>query len=192
MSEIELIPERLLRHATTLFAQHGFDATSVQDIVDAANVTKGAFYYYFASKDDLLYHIHERVVSYETAHAEAILAQGMPPKETLRALIVDGIESIGLFREEVTVSLREMHRLQPDYFDKIKGIRSRYQIFFETVIRQGQETGVFRRDISARLAVLALLGMSNWMYTWYRPNESMTSHDIGETFATLLLTGLEA
>ena len=54
MSQIELVPERLLRHAIILFAQRGFDATSVQDIVDAANVTKGAFYYYFTSKDDLL------------------------------------------------------------------------------------------------------------------------------------------
>jgi AcrR family transcriptional regulator len=192
MSQIELVPERLLRHAIILFAQRGFDATSVQDIVDAANVTKGAFYYYFTSKDDLLYHIHDQVVSYEMTHAETILGQGMPPWDTLQALIVDGVESIGLFREEVTVSLREMHRLQPEYFEKIKTVRAKYQAIFETVIRQGQEAGVFRTDIPANIATLALLGMSNWMYTWFRANESLTSGEIGELFAKLFLTGLKA
>ena len=48
------MPERLLRAATTLFAEHGFDGTSVQEIVEAAGVTKGAMYHYFASKEDLL------------------------------------------------------------------------------------------------------------------------------------------
>ncbi|MDA8193418.1 MAG: TetR/AcrR family transcriptional regulator [Thermaerobacter sp.] len=190
MPELEPIPERLLRRATELFAGKGFDATSVQDIVDAAELTKGAFYYYFSSKDDLLYRIHERVVSYESEHAERIVARGMPPLETLRALIIDGVESIGLFREEVTVTLREMHRLQPDYYAKITEIRGRYQNYIETIIRQGQDSAVFRKDIPARMATLALLGMCNWMYTWFRPDGPLSPEEIGEAFAALVLQGL--
>ena len=47
------VKERLLNVATRLFARHGFESTSVQDIVDAAGVTKGAMYHYYGSKDDL-------------------------------------------------------------------------------------------------------------------------------------------
>ena len=49
--------ERIIAAAVTLFAERGFDATAVQQIVDRAEVTKGALYHYFDSKDELLYEI---------------------------------------------------------------------------------------------------------------------------------------
>lgn len=186
----ESLRERILGHAIKLFARKGFDATSLQDIADAAGVTKGALYYYYASKDDLLFRIHERVVSYETTHAEEILARGMDPDSTLQALIVDGVTSIGLFHEEVTVTLREMHRLQPEYFAKISAIREKYQTVFERVITQGQNQGLFRLDIPPRMATLALLGMSNWMFAWFKPEGSVTPTEIGQMFSLIFLQGM--
>ncbi len=50
--------ERIIRAGTALFAEQGFDVTSVQAVVEAAGVTKGALYYYLSSKDDLLHAIH--------------------------------------------------------------------------------------------------------------------------------------
>ena len=60
------LPERLLAVATRLFAEKGFEGTSVQEIVAAAGVTKGAMYHYFASKDDLLYEIYHRLLVMQT------------------------------------------------------------------------------------------------------------------------------
>ena len=54
------IPERLMRVSVELFARNGYAQTSVQQIVDAAGVTKGALYHYFDSKDDLLFDIYDR------------------------------------------------------------------------------------------------------------------------------------
>ena len=56
------VPERLVQVASRLFADRGFEGTSVQEIVEAASVTKGAMYHYFGSKDDLLYEIYGRVL----------------------------------------------------------------------------------------------------------------------------------
>ncbi len=56
------VPQRLLAVATRLFAERGYDRTSVQEIVEAAGVTKGALYHYFGSKDDLLHEVYARML----------------------------------------------------------------------------------------------------------------------------------
>jgi TetR/AcrR family transcriptional regulator, cholesterol catabolism regulator len=183
--------ELLLQQATHLFATRGYDATSVQDVVDVADATKGAFYYHFESKDDLLYEIHEKFISYELEHAEEILQKGLSPRETLRLLIINLVESIVLFQPEVTVFFRDMHRLSPGKFEAIKKARDRYESYFRGVIAQGQEASVFRTDISAKIQTLALFGMCNWMYKWYRSGGPESPRQIGKDLASLLVSGIE-
>ena len=64
------VPERLVDAATRLFADRGFDRVAVQEIVDAAGVTKGAMYHYFGSKDDLLHEIYARVLRMQIERLE--------------------------------------------------------------------------------------------------------------------------
>lgn len=188
---MESMRELLLRQATHLFATKGYDATSVQDIVDVADATKGAFYYYFESKDYLLYEIHQRFITYELEHAKKIMAQQFPPRETLRALIINLVESIALFQPEVTVFFRDMHRLPPEKFATVKAERDSYESYFTGVFEMGQDEGVFRNDISAKLQTLAVFGMCNWMYKWYRSAGPESPRQIGKEFAQLLLSGIE-
>ena len=54
--------EEITRHSVKLFQQKGFSETSIQDIVDSLGVTKGTFYYYFKSKEQLLMEIHSRYI----------------------------------------------------------------------------------------------------------------------------------
>src|SRR5258708_8239790 len=77
------VKERLLNVATRLFARHGFEGTSVQDIVDAAGVTKGAMYHYYGSKDDLLYEVYHQVLTMQTSQLEQIAAGPRSPEERL-------------------------------------------------------------------------------------------------------------
>lgn len=182
----------LLREAARLFAAKGFDATSVQDVVDAGEVTKGAFYYHFESKDELLHEIHQRFITYELEQAEVILSRGLSPRETLHALVVSLVESIALFQPEVTIFFREMHRLSPGKFEEIRTQRDRYERMFRSVIEKGQEIGAFRRDISPTLQTLALFGMCNWTYIWYRQQGEWTPQDVGGILASIFLAGVDA
>ncbi|CAM5504407.1 hypothetical protein SHIRM173S_11601 [Streptomyces hirsutus] len=65
------VPQRLLAAATRLFAEQGYDRTSVQEIVEAAGVTKGALYHYFGSKDDLLHEVYARVLRVQQERLDA-------------------------------------------------------------------------------------------------------------------------
>jgi TetR/AcrR family transcriptional regulator, cholesterol catabolism regulator len=181
----------LLQQATHLFATKGYDATSIQDVVDLADATKGAFYYHFDSKDDLLFEIHHKFITYELEHAEQIVNQDAPARETLRALIINLVESIVLFQPEVTIFFRDMHRLSPEKYQTIKAVRDRYEAYFRRVIEQGQAEGEFRTDVSPKIQTLALFGMCNWTYKWYRGGGPESSRQIGKDLAALLLGGMD-
>ena len=85
--------ERIIAAAVTLFAERGFDGTAVQQIVDRAEVTKGALYHYFDSKDELLYEIYRSLIGVQNADLDAIVDRGLPAAETVRAILVDVVST---------------------------------------------------------------------------------------------------
>src|SRR5437588_8340975 len=81
--------ERIIASAVALFAEQGFDATTVQQVVDRAEVTKGALYHYFDSKDDLLFEIYHSLIGVQNADLDEIVARELGAAETLRAILVN-------------------------------------------------------------------------------------------------------
>jgi AcrR family transcriptional regulator len=167
-AEPSSVTSRILAEATRLFAEKGFLGTSVQEIVDAANVTKGALYYYYSSKDDLLYEIYHRVIQKELATLDRVLAMQLSPADTVDALITDVMITTAAHRDDVTIFLREMHRLSPEKLAAVRKDRRRYHVAFRGVIEKGQRDGTFRSDISAELVVIGFFGLVHHYYTWYR------------------------
>jgi AcrR family transcriptional regulator len=167
-AEPSSVTVRILAEATRLFAEKGFLGTSVQEIVDAANVTKGALYYYYSSKDDLLYEIYHRVIEKELATLDRVMAMNLSPYDTVDALITDVMLTTAAYRDDVTIFLREMHRLSPEKLKAVRSDRRRYHVAFRGVIERGQKTGEFRSDISAELVAIGFFGLVHHYYTWYR------------------------
>lgn len=181
---------QLVRAGTVLFAERGFDRASVQAIVEAVGVTKGAFYHYFAAKEDLLYEIHNEIVSTELSDAERILAQNLDPDECLWLLIVDLIESIARFQAGVTVFFRDMHRLPPDKWRLVQEARRAYSQVYLRVVTRGQLEGYFRADMNPKVVTYALLGTCNWFYAWYSPSGTWSAHELGRQLAGVYMNAL--
>jgi len=163
------VSARVLAEATRLFAEKGFLGTSVQEIVDAAHVTKGALYYHYSSKDDLLYEVYHRVIEKELDALERVFALGLGPPETVEALMTDVILTTAAHRDDVTIFLREMHRLSPEKLKAVRADRRRYHVAFRGVIERGQRDGAFRTDVSAELVTIGFFGLVHHYYMWYRP-----------------------
>ncbi|MGW6507380.1 helix-turn-helix domain-containing protein, partial [Streptomyces niveus] len=83
------VPQRLLAAATRLFAEQGYGSTSVQEIVEAAGVTKGALYHYFGSKEDLLQEVYARVLRLQQERLDAFADADEPVERRLRAAAAD-------------------------------------------------------------------------------------------------------
>jgi len=86
--------ERLLESAKTLFSQRGYYATSVEDIVESAGLSKGAFYFYFKSKEELFKSLVEEMHLNIVKRLESFLERDLPLEDAL-------IEHAEVFLEDI-------------------------------------------------------------------------------------------
>ncbi|MEY9966112.1 AcrR family transcriptional regulator [Streptacidiphilus sp. MAP12-16] len=185
------VQERLLTAASRLFAERGFALTSVQEIVERAGVTKGAMYHYYASKDDLLQQVYTRLLAVQSARLAAIADADQPVRARLRAAAADVVVSTLENLDDAMVSWRSMHMLPQQRLAEVRAERRRYHERFRALIEQGQAEGVLRADVSADLAAYQFFGGVHHLGSWYHADGELTPESIGETFADLLLRGLD-
>ncbi|RNL84407.1 TetR/AcrR family transcriptional regulator [Halostreptopolyspora alba] len=184
------VPERLLAAATRLFADRGFERTSVQELVDAAGVTKGAMYHYFASKEDVLFAVFRRVLATQMRNLDAFAAAEGPVAERLRAAAVDVVESTVANLDDMVIYFRSLHVLSYERQDQVREERRVYQDRFRALIEEGQRERVFRSDVPADMVASQYFGAVNHLGMWYRPDGELGGSEIGGYYADLLLAGL--
>jgi AcrR family transcriptional regulator len=184
------VKERLLSVATRLFARHGFESTSVQDIVDAAGVTKGAMYHYYGSKDDLLFEVYHRLLTMQTEHLDEIAAGPGTPEERLRAAAADVVQTSLDNLDDLIVFFRSLHMLPEDKQAQVRAERRRYQDKFRTLVDEGVAAGTFRSDISSDIVVHFFLSVVNQLGSWFKPDGTLSPAQVGDLFTELLIGGL--
>jgi AcrR family transcriptional regulator len=184
------VPERLLAVSVRLFAEQGFEGTSVQEIVAAAGVTKGAMYHYFASKDDLLYEIYHRLLSLQTERLNELADGPGDAADRVRAVAEDVVETTLSSIDEAIVFFRSMHMLPVDKRTQVRAERRRYHERFRALVEEGQREGVFRPDVSADIVTHYFYGAVNQLGTWYHRDGGLSQRQVAEHYADLLLGGL--
>ena len=183
-------PERIVGAAVRLFAAKGFDATTVQEVVEAASVTKGALYHYFGSKDDLLFEIYRALIGRQMADLDRIVAARLDAATTVRRIVVSLVETTAESVDETAVFVREMHRLDADRMASFRSERRRYHETFRSVVEQAQRDGGFSSAVPADTAVLIALGVVNQLPTWYRPDGPKSPTQLGGEIADFVLAAL--
>jgi AcrR family transcriptional regulator len=191
-SAVRPVKERLLRVATRLFARHGFEGTSVQDIVDAAGVTKGAMYHYYGSKDDLLYEVYHQLLTMQTTRLSEIVKGSGTPEERLRAAAVDVVVSSLDHLDDMIVFFRSLHMLPDDRQTQVRAERRAYHDQFRALVEEGMADGTFSSAVPADIVVHYYLSAVNQLGSWFRPDGPLTATQVGEEFTDLLLGGLRS
>ena len=184
----------LVQAGLRLFVQKGYAGTSVQSIVDAAGLTKGAFYHHFDSKDALLLKMHDEFIDYEIERAREVMdVPGLAQDERLRRLIIESlIEPMAIFSEEMTVFLSERRFLPDEMFADVIRRREEYEDFFVKVIDDGMREGVFRKIGPPRIVAFGILGMGASTPAWLDVSGPLSTREIGEVFATMAVDGLRS
>ncbi|WP_433353728.1 TetR/AcrR family transcriptional regulator [Microtetraspora malaysiensis] len=186
----EPVRHRLLAEATRLFAERGFESTSVQEIVTAAGVTKGAMYHYFGSKDDLLQEIYGRVLRLQMERLTEFAEGDGPVADRLHAAAMDVVATTIENLDDSKIFFRSMHQLAPDTRRTVRAERRRYHERFRDLVVEGQRSGVFRDDTPAEMVVDFFFGSVHHLGTWYHPDGALSGAEVGRHFADLLLASL--
>ena len=182
--------DRVLDAAVELFAERGYDATSVAEVVARAGVAKGGFYHHFPSKEALLYEVYGDLITRQLAAMDEILARGTDPATTLRALIDDLVCSTAASASRAMVFWRELHRLDGERTAAYRAARRRYHDAVAELIRRGQREGQFSDAASAETVTFAIFGLINELPLWYRPRGRKRPGQIAGEFADFVLAGL--
>lgn len=179
--------DRVVGVAGELFAERGYRATTLDDVADALGVKKASLYYYIDTKNSLLQAIYDQILRRIADQVLPLADLDLPADERLRRMVESHIEFVTAERSLLSVVFQEEWELPVEMREGIRHTKRHYEGAFEKVVREGQAQGVLRAG-SARLMVLALLGMTNWMYTWYDPGRHDRREIVGE-FVQLLESG---
>jgi AcrR family transcriptional regulator len=178
------------RRAADLIAEHGYDRTSLRDLADSLQISKGTVLHHFGTKDRLLERVHSTYMSKRLAEAELITKAFPTPPARLAGFIYQLMIVQESDRAATVAFAREIVRFATDdLMDDVRRMRTNYGKLLTDVIQDGITSGDFK-PADPRLIALMIFGMCNWSWTWFDPSGRLTPAQIAETFATTLLHGL--
>lgn len=172
--------------ATRLFAERGYNGTSIADISKELGLTTASLYYHVSSKQQLLLRVLAASISQFLERLEAIAGDGVDPKLKLRAAIENHLCFVLSNTNAVAVFLRERRFLDSPYKEQYQSRVERYDQLFTNIIQEGMDQAVIPSG-DATLTRLAILGMINWTVEWYRPEGRLGRDDITEMFSDLII-----
>lgn len=185
------VAEQVMQAALDLFSTQGYTNTSVQQIVAAAGVTKGAMYHYFTSKDDLLFAIYERLLNLQKRRLDEITADGGPAAAVLRAVCEDVIVTSIDFLPEGTVFFRSMHMLTPERLKEVKRRRREYHDQVAELVERGRAEGAFRTDIPVHILIAHFYADVHYLSHWYSPTGPEDKYEVATQLTDLFLRSIE-
>jgi len=184
--------DEVVAAAAHVFAQRGFHATTIDDLIEATGLQRGGLYHYMSSKDDLLGEIHRRLMEPLLAEVERIDVESHDPTTAIRLIGHALAENLRDYNDEMIVFLHEWRRIRdhPEWEEIRRGRRDLEHVI-ERTLRRGVIQGAFEIP-DMRLAVLALLGMFNHAHQWFRPDGRVTADELADAFIDIFLNGIQS
>lgn len=182
------VKEELLSAAANLFAERGYRAVTIDDIADSVGSAKSVIYYYFESKNEILWEIFIRIYDSYFAMISAVLESDLEPRDTLRQMIINHALNVMQRRAWTAIYFRDESELDPEQRKTILARKRKYDAMIEGVYKDGVKAGVFR-EMPTHIVVSGILGMCNWLYTWYRDGGTYAPQEIAECYASMLSDG---
>jgi AcrR family transcriptional regulator len=182
-----LAQSQILTAAADRFRARGYRATTLDEIAAQVGMSKATVYGYFRSKEQLLAAIFHRTMSLFERELTAIRRSGAPPEEQLRRVVRHHVRNVIAERSFLTVFFAEEANLPPQLGRAITRRKARYDRQVRAIVRAAMRGGD-ETAIPAALVVFALLGMSNWVYPWYRPG-GWSPDTVADAFIALLERG---
>jgi len=173
--------------AARVFAQRGYDRTSVQELTDEIGLAAGGLYHYFPSKERLLIRICDQLVDPLLDSASQLLASETEPAQQLRELVRLWVGQVIEYRDNMLVFQQERHIIERgEQFRGIRAARKQFERLVEDTLARVEDA---RPELQweRRIALSALLGMVNYTAQWYRPRGHLSPEEIADGYLELLL-----
>ena len=185
--------ESILRAATQVFARNGYFNSKVADIARQADVADGTVYLYFKSKEEILHSIFDQNMAEAIAAGRVLIEKIRDPGEKLRRIAMLHLERLGadrdlavVFQIELRGSTKFMQEFSAAGFAEYLGL-------LRQTFEEGQRSGVFRKDLNAKLVSKILFGALDEMATnWIISKRNYKLEPMAEVVMDVFFNGVSA
>jgi AcrR family transcriptional regulator len=178
--------QAFIQAATELFAEKGYNGTSISDIAARLGLTTASLYYYVDGKQDLLFRVLQSSTENFLTGLEEIVALDVSAGEKLTRAVSKHLGFVLANPTAVAVFLRERRFLPPAQRDEFATRVDRYDRLFSDLVATAMAEGDIRPGDPTLLRVFSL-GSVNWLVEWYRPEGKMTPADLHDALLDLIL-----
>lgn len=189
----------ILTEALRLFSENGLERTGLKEIAAALGMTHPALYYYFGSKEALVFQAVARAME-ELIAVMAAAIDSVPPHPSLQLAAVARAQAVHELRARATTPfinaylygpLRNAAALGPRERDAVRAMQRRIVAFYREPIERGQAAGEF---VAGPASVLAFGALGSVSYTvfWFRESGPLGLDEVAERIATQVVRSVSA
>jgi AcrR family transcriptional regulator len=178
----------ILTHATDVFCKKGYEGASMRDLSRASGMSLAGMYYYFQSKERLLFLIQKHTFTTIVQRLKERLQGVSDPEQQIRIFILNHLEYFLANQASMKVLSHEAEALKNAYASEVAAIkRQYYRICVGLLDELKRDRGL---QFSTRIAVLSLFGMMNWIYTWHNPRVDANAEQLASDMSDIFLRGV--
>lgn len=184
--------EQLVTIAAHLFAQKGYEGTSLRDIAEQAGITKAALYYWFPEKEALFQRVVAGRMAALVERVGEAVAAAVSPVDKIRAFLLCSAEQIDVDRSGwISSSNTFWSNFDPDQRKAVVPERDRFERLLRQCVTDAVKQGALR-DVDPALATRLLLSGLNYLPRWHKPNGRLSAVQVVEQYLDMVLSGLVA
>lgn len=175
----------ILKAAAEVIAERGFEGASVREVAARGGIGLSGIYYYFKSKDEMLFAIQRNTFSALIEGLREKLDGAANPQERLRIVVSNHLRYFFSHPQELKVCFHELDSLSGDYYQLVLRLRREYYDIVRSVMAQLGSSD----EHTVSLNTLFLFGSLNWTHMWYDPQEGDDSQRVVDALLALYTHG---
>ncbi|MGA7217402.1 MAG: TetR/AcrR family transcriptional regulator [Candidatus Sulfotelmatobacter sp.] len=178
----------ILVHATDVFCEKGYEGASMRDLSRASGMSLAGLYYYFQSKERLLFLIQKHTFSTIVERLKSRLNGVSDPERRIRIFILNHLEYFLDNQAGMKVLSHEADALKNGFASEVAAIKRQYYRICVGLLEELKRDR--KLEFSTRIAVLSLFGMMNWIYTWHNPRTDADAQQLAGEMSAIFLGGV--
>lgn len=176
--------------AAKLFSKKGYREASMDDVALSAKLSKGGMYHYFNCKEDILYFVLSNFMDLLLETLQQELQKTEDPVEKIRYIIRHHVETYVVHMYSAKVLLNEAYNLSAPKLSKIKSKEKQYFSIIASVLSFYVGHKLDKDELT--VVTFNLLGMCNWIYSWYNPQGAINSEQLSRIIFENFIGGLSS
>jgi AcrR family transcriptional regulator len=187
---VEKRRERIFQAASKLIPKKGCHNTTLRDISKETGITLGSLYNYIATKEDILYIVHEKTVEMVIQAREKAESYDGDPLRRLREMIARELEVIDKYQDLIMCIYQGSHALSKKSLKSMLRSEESHLESFEAVLKEGMESGLFKSGNHTMLAHIIKMMIDCWVLRRWALRKKVSLEEMGKNIIDMVQVGI--